>query len=160
MAETLEQLDVKYVESEKSSLNSSKKMKELTTALQVRKKKQKNWKKISKIFEFKTREYFAFQRTTSEEILKQYVENVQDNKQAKNPQIVQAQFKESPGPCVYVFEGYLNTPPPLPTGKCEYGKWFLDLYSIIWNVKKFLRCSKSNYTEDRSIRAGSRIICA
>ncbi len=40
MAETLEQLDVKYVESEKSSLVSSKKMKELTTTLQVRKKKQ------------------------------------------------------------------------------------------------------------------------
>jgi hypothetical protein len=41
MAETLEQLDVKYVESEKSSLVSSKKMKELTTALQARKKKLK-----------------------------------------------------------------------------------------------------------------------
>jgi hypothetical protein len=40
MAETLEQLDVKYVESEKSSLVSSKKMKELTTTLQVRKNKQ------------------------------------------------------------------------------------------------------------------------
>jgi hypothetical protein len=40
MAETLEQLDVKYVESEKTSLNSSKKMKDLTTTLQVRKKKQ------------------------------------------------------------------------------------------------------------------------
>jgi hypothetical protein len=49
MAETLEQLDVKYVESEKNSLVSSKKIKELTTTLQVRKKKQEQkncWSKF------------------------------------------------------------------------------------------------------------------
>ncbi len=168
MAETLEQLDVKYVESEKSSLVSSKKMKELTTTLQVRKNKQEltnfrpnlwvtlrseiiRWSTYDVNF-FKSKELFAavWRKSARQQAAK---------KSAKL--YGTGSLQKVTGALRLLIWRIIHPPPPspIPTGKCTVStdNDFYTVFSLIWNVKQFLRFIINKCTEDRHIRAGSRI---